>query len=262
MSGKKALILVFFLLLVAGIGYQSRVKIKYFLEDWWKEKSLPPALTVNSASSSAVLPIAGDRPAVSAELARTLPPAEINLAVPFIMQSPFSKWDFFHNETCEEAAALMVQMFYQQKTELTKREAEDAIVAITEWEKEHLGFFEDTTAEETAQVMREFLNLPGATAVMDVSMEDIKTEVAAGRPVIVPAAGKLLPNPYFRNGGPRYHMVVVKGYTQDGRFITNDPGVGRGKDFLYKFGDLYNAMHDWVKDGDILTGGKAMIVVR
>lgn len=248
--------------LLAGIGFQARVKIKYFFEDWQKERNLPPAISANVVKPSAILPIAGDRPVAVAEEQRSLPPAEINLAVPFIMQSPFSKWDFFHNETCEEAAALMVQMFYQQKTKLTKQEAEDALVAITNWEKEHFGFFEDTTAEETARMMREFLDLPGTVAVFDINIEDIKAEVAAGRPVIVPVAGKLLPNPYFRNGGPLYHMVVVKGYTKDGRFITNDPGVGRGKDFLYKFNDLYNAMHDWVKDGDILTGRKAMIVVR
>ena len=46
-----------------------------------------------------------------------------------------------------------------------------------------------------------------------------------GVPVLLPAAGRLLRNPYFSGQGPLYHMLVVKGYTRDGKIITDDPGT-------------------------------------
>ena len=92
------------------------------------------------------------------------------------------------------------------------------------------------------------------------TIEDIKREVAAGHPVILPAAGRLLPNPNFRQPGPIYHALIVKGYMRDGRIITNDPGTRNGKDFLYKPEALMNALHEWNSE-DILLGSPAMIVV-
>jgi uncharacterized protein YvpB len=86
----------------------------------------------------------------------------------------------------------------------------------------------------------------------------IKDELANGRPVIVGAAGKILPNPNFRNGGPNYHMLVVIGYDKNG-FITNDPGTRKGQDFRYSFSDLFNAIHNW-ESNNILNGLKEYLV--
>ena len=82
-----------------------------------------------------------------------------------------------------------------------------------------------------------------------------------GRPVIVPAAGRLLKNPFFKQPGPYYHMLVIKGVTADGKFITHDPGTKRGADFLYGQEALYNAINDWDDARGTLSGRKAMIVV-
>ena len=139
---------------------------------------------------------------------------------------------------------------------------EDAIQKVVAWEKNKFGFFEDTTVEETVQILKEYFGLTGVKAVYDITIDDIKKELAAGRPVIVPAAGKLLFNPNFRGGGPPYHMLVIKGYTKNGYFITNDPGTKRGADYIYKIDVLYKAIHDWVPGGNVLDGRKAMIVVR
>jgi len=189
-------------------------------------------------------------------------PTEINLDVPFVSQAPLKNWDATHEEACEEASVLMVNGFYKGE-KYARQEMEDNLQKIITWEKEKFGFFEDTTAEETARILREYFGLTGATVYYDITVEDIKRELAAGRPVIVPAAGKILPNPYFRNGGPLYHMLVLKGYTKDGKFISNDPGTNTlGENFTYKFDDLYNAIHDWRADKDILKGRKAMIVVE
>lgn len=209
-------------------------------------------------------------------------PPEINIAVPFLVQAPHAVWDQLHKEACEEAALIMFSAFYHPVSlreifrretgdppkgdkgiqKISQDEAELAIQNLVKWEKENLGFFESTNAEENVRILKEYFGLSGARAVYDITVEDIKKELAAGRPMIVPAAGRLLPNPYYRRPGPLYHMLLIKGYTKDGRFITNDPGTKRGKDFTFKFGDLYNAIHDWVPGGDILTGRKTMIVER
>jgi len=88
--------------------------------------------------------------------------------------------------------------------------------------------------------------------------EKVKEEINAGRPVIIPAAGQLLDNPYFSNGGPLYHMLVIKGYDAGG-YITNDTGTKRGDNFHYTYNNLYNAVHDW-NNGDVLNGQKVYLV--
>jgi hypothetical protein len=104
----------------------------------------------------------------------------------------------------------------------------------------------------------------------DVTVDNIKKHISNNKIVIGPAAGQMLGNPYFTGLGPVYHMLVIRGYTEDS-FITNDPGTKRGKEFLYKYGTLINAIHDWplTTGGDsqsvtpevMATGEKVMIVV-
>jgi len=189
-------------------------------------------------------------------------PEEINIAVPFTTQAPYAVWDHLHDDACEEASLIMLDAFYKNKKSLNKEEAELTIQDLVRWEQEKYGYFEDTTSEQGVEMLEQFFKLSGAKVVYDITIDDIKRALAQGKPVVVPAAGKLLKNPYFRNGGPLYHMLVIKGYTKDGRFITNDPGTRRGEDFTYKTEVLYNAIHDWREDRDILKGRKAMIVIE
>mgnify|MGYP001618174552 FL=1 len=69
----------------------------------------------------------------------------------------------------------------------------------------------------------------------------------------------MLPNPHFRNGGPEYHTLVIRGYTEDS-FITNDPGTQFGENFLYKYSDLMNSIHDW-NEGDVKNGKRLVLVI-
>ena len=87
--------------------------------------------------------------------------------------------------------------------------------------------------------------------------------------IIIPAAGRLLGNPYFQTPGPIYHMLVIRGYNAT-EFITNDPGTKRGDGFKYKYQTLINAIHDWdhqraeggMTDEEMAQGNKVMIVVN
>ena len=276
---KKVILLIVIVFFLAGayLVFMNRVRMRDNFYLWYRRNTLPkeqeyvptgetgnknesPTSTINKTQKTA-LGFKKEVTVTSTSFKNDILLAEINLAVPFVSQAPLGNWDAVHEETCEEASALMLNGFYK-KEKYTRQQMEDELQRIIAWEKDNLGFFEDTTAEETARFMQEIYNLK-AVVVYDVTIEDIKKELAAGHPVIIPAAGKVLPNPYFSNGGPVYHMLVLKGYTKDGKFISNDPGTNTlGENFTYKFNDLYNAIHDWVKDGDILTGRKAMIVVR
>jgi len=96
--------------------------------------------------------------------------------------------------------------------------------------------------------------------VIDIpSVNDIKEIIASGKLVIVPAAGRELGNPFYRSPGPLYHMLLIKGYTQN-RFITNDAGTKRGENYPYDFDTVTNANHDW-NGGNVEAGAKKIIIV-
>lgn len=187
-------------------------------------------------------------------------PEEANLDVPFTSQAPTGNWDLPFQEACEEASAIMVDAFYRGITgNIPADQATKAINAVVEYEKKTLGYYEDTNASETAGVIKGYFKYKEVLIKSLTSASQIKQAVANGYPVIIPASGKLLPNPYFRNGGPPYHMLVVKGYTNT-HFITNDPGTRRGADFTYTFDALMNAAHDW-NGGDVTHGAPLIMVV-
>ena len=156
---------------------------------------------------------------------------------------------------------MMVHAYLSNAGAFTPDDADRQIKEMVAWETEHFGYYEDTTAEETAEIARVYYGYAASRAVAISSIEDVKREIDKGNAVILPAAGKMLKNPYFSGDGPRYHMLVAKGYTKDGKIITNDPGTRRGADFLYDQAVLWNAIHDW-NGGDVENGAKVMVVVQ
>ncbi|HCC21834.1 hypothetical protein A2480_03555 [Candidatus Uhrbacteria bacterium RIFOXYC2_FULL_47_19] len=190
----------------------------------------------------------------------TTRPSSINLRVPFMIQAPTANWDNLHGEACEEATAIMLAAYYTDEAKITTSEAEERIMDAVAWQDLAFGYYLDTTSEETARMIREHFGLASAEAIPIDSLDDILSMVAAGKPVIVPAYGKALGNQNFRNSGPLYHMLLIKGYDGD-RIITNDPGTRRGADYVYDADVLWNAIHDW-NGGDVPHGEKMMIVVE
>jgi hypothetical protein len=187
-----------------------------------------------------------------------IPPSEFNLAVPFTSQAPYANWDLPYQEACEEASALMVAEYYRGASSgLLDAEAVDAeILASVGFQLDLFGDYLDTTAEQTAQLIDLYFGYTGVV-VENPTVDQIKAQITEGRPVIIPAAGQQLGNPFFSGLGPVYHMLVIKGYTDDG-FITNDPGTRRGADFVYDFDVLMNAIGDW-NNGDPVNGAKRVI---
>ncbi len=249
--------LVFSILGLLGVGmviYQQRVALRDIFETLKKEE-LPLAVGKSELGRPSA------EPANTEDITEQNLPEEINLKIPYTVQAPRANWDEEHREFCEEASVLMVARYFQGKTIPGPDEAEAALQDIKQWEIANLGFHKDTTAAETARILREKFKLKDVETIVNPTLLNIKAEVAAGNPVIVPAAGRLIGNPFYRQPGPLYHMLVIKGYTKDGKLITNDPGTRRGADYVYPPSTIMNAIHDW-NDGDVANGQKVVIVVR
>ncbi|MEK7540096.1 MAG: C39 family peptidase [Patescibacteria group bacterium] len=184
-------------------------------------------------------------------------PAEFNLDIPFTSQAPFGNWDAAHEEYCEEASLLMANRFLQGKDITGPADADAAMNAIAAWEVERFGYFESTTAEETASVAAEYLGLEAV--VLPYSYTAAQEALVNGRVVIIPAAGRELGNPNFTAPGPIYHMLVIKGWTEE-YIITNDPGTRKGENYVYDPDVLFEAVGDY-NHNDPSNGEKLMIVV-
>lgn len=278
---KRPLIVAACLLVVlAGVGYASRGYIRDALGAYRAPK-LPPATAfkppikdgaviadVNSPFEAgystsqhyileATPPAKPKDPlAFSGEL-----PKEVNLDVPFTSQAPSGDWSYPYQEACEEASVLMVDAYFQGKTgRISPTVADTAIKQLVAYENKTLGFYQDTTAEQTAELIRRYFGYQQVIVKPFVRIEDVKQALALGYPVIIPASGKALHNPNFKNGGPPYHMLVVRGYTPT-QFITNDPGTRNGMQYVYDFDVLLKAAHDWTGDPETITSGKPVMLI-
>ena len=225
--------------------------------------ALPSSAPAQTApKTSTVPPVAAPaNGGISGLASATSLPAEINLAIPFTSQAPHGRWENPFKEFCEEASILMATRYLQHKTIAGPDEAAQAMLDIQAFEQKEFGYCEDTTAEEVATILRKHFGITNVQVVPNPTVDDIKRAVAAGKPVIVPAAGRLLGNPFYTPPGPLYHMLVIKGYTASNQFITHDPGTRRGADFLYAPAVLMNAIHDWRSDGHIEQGRKVIVIV-
>ncbi|MAG12042.1 MAG: hypothetical protein CMI52_04555, partial [Parcubacteria group bacterium] len=214
------------------------------------------------STSTPELPKSEDKDVIPAEAGTQLQakPAEFNLAIPFTSQAPHGNWEMPYQEACEEASILMSSWFINDIKSRTKGEADQEILELVAWQEERFGYYKDTTVEETLSIVHEYFGYADAYIIENPSIKDITDAVAFGYPVIVPAAGKLLNNPYFTGDGPLYHMLVIRGYAED-EFITNDPGTRRGEQFRYKQQHIMDVMHDW-NGGDVINGKKAVIIVK
>ena len=139
--------------------------------------------------------------------------------------------------------------------------ADKALLGIKAFEEKRFGYYQDTNAAQTAIILQEYYHYNQVQLLQNPTIADIKQAITDKKIVLVPAAGRDLGNPYFQTPGPLYHMLVIKGYTSNNKFITNDPGTRHGADFIYDQTTIMNAMHDWRTDSQIELGKKVVIIV-
>lgn len=174
-------------------------------------------------------------------------PAVVNWPVAFAPQAPTANWDLPYQEACEEAALIQARKyFYGEPLDGAIMDAE--IKKVVDWEKERLGLYSDTELTEVEEIASEYFNLDVEISE-DVSVENIKKQLDGGYLVLAPTAGRELGNPYYKQPGPLYHFLVIRGYNAT-EFITNDVGTKRGEGFSYKYNVVINAIHDLPRNDD------------
>lgn len=177
-----------------------------------------------------------------------LPPQALTQDVPFTKQAPFSEWsDPRQQNACEEAAVLIAGKWQNHATIASPQEAKTDILTLSHLAESMFGDYVDSSTADTLRLFQAYWHTTTGEVKYDITLDDIKTELAAGRIVIVPLNGRKLNNPYFTAGGPDRHMVVIIGYDDaTGMFTTNDPGIGRGKDYQYPYQTLFAALRDFI----------------
>lgn len=191
-----------------------------------------------------------ENPAV-AEHAQTvddgLPDRVMIEGVPFTSQAPTAKWeDNRFQNACEEASILMAMKWIRQERFSGAADAEAQLLELSAKANEMFGTYVDSSAADTLKLFRSEMGSTWGTLRYDVSIQDIKKELAAGHVVLAPADGQALNNPNFSGAGPERHFLAIVGYDDEaGVFITNDPGTRNGQNYRYKYETLHAALRDY-----------------
>ena len=170
-------------------------------------------------------------------------PATLVLQVPFTAQAPTNNWD--RNEDCEETSITMVNAYLngQSQNTMSASDAQNAINQLKNWEQVNIGYNADTGAAATTRMAQGAFNIK-VRQIKNFTQADLKRALADNHPVLLPHDARKLGSPKYANGGPDYHMLVIRGYDETG-FIVNDPGTSEGNGNVYTFETLWNAAADW-----------------
>ncbi|MEK7183907.1 MAG: C39 family peptidase [Patescibacteria group bacterium] len=248
-----ALIAIMLIGTIGLLGYLNRQQLQIQFYALTKPKSLPAVSTPTATPST--------NPLNTVEKPATTPiAAELNLAVPFTSQAPKGIWDESHEDFCEEASTVMAAHYFQKQPFGSPDEADAEMFKLKDWQLANFGDFKSTTAAQTKLMIEK--NYPALSVALEtkVDVTTIKRALNENKLVIVPAAGRELGNPFFTAPGPVYHMLVIKGYTKDGRFITNDPGTRKGADYVYDEQVLLDAVGDY-NHGNPANGLQVLLII-
>ncbi len=189
-------------------------------------------------------------------------PATFNLDIPFYAQAPDGNWELPWKEACEESSIILAHYFLADRS-LSLSKFKEEVLSMTKLQEEIFGSAIDTTVAQTAQLYTKYYGTDYKTKIINnPTIKQIKYELSQGHPVVAPFAGKKLWNSNFTNGGPRYHMLVIRGYDEK-YFYTNDVGTRLGENFPYTYAVIIDALHDLVPEGkgDIATWKKKILVL-
>jgi outer membrane murein-binding lipoprotein Lpp len=175
-------------------------------------------------------------------------PATLDLKAPFVSQAPTGDWSLPYQELCEEAALLSASKYFANE-KITEAQMDVELKKVLAWETKNVSIFADINIVESAQIAREYFGLKAEVST-DVTVENIKKQLVAGKLVVVPTAGRLLGSPYYSGLGPISHYLVIRGYDEK-NFITNDVGTRtKGDGYKFKQAVIINAIHDLPKKED------------
>lgn len=185
------------------------------------------------------------------------------LDVPFTTQVPLGEWnDPRQRDGCEETSLVMAMMWVQG-LRLTPEQIRLNIVGMSDYEQYFYGYFQDSSAEDTARLMRDYFNYPYVTVRHQVSVADIKEELASDHLALVPLNPRIISTTLF-NSATINHMVVVVGYDDTtNEIIYHDPLHANGAFVRTAQSTFQKAMADYPSGKHIVSKDRssAMIVV-
>lgn len=194
-------------------------------------------------------PTATPRPTATPSTSPTVAPTSLQ----FISQAPLGQWDPLHDDACEEASLLMVEVGRSGKRFASMAAADEVLKDLVHT-GEDMGHKPSITLAQLNDLSQAYYGYQGEVR-STVTREALRADLDAGALIIIPAAGRELGNPYFTPPGPVYHMLVVHGYDAGSdEFITHDPGTKHGANYRYSSTTLINAIHDY-DAGENITAG-------
>jgi hypothetical protein len=185
-------------------------------------------------------------------------PLSFDQVVDFQSQSPFWTWGAVFSETCEEASALIaINHFRNIKMDATTFRNE--LLDIVEWQKQKFWKFDHTNVDETAIILKEYFWYENFLILNDPTVNQMKEYLSQWNIIIAPFYGVGM-NPYYSDGGPPYHFMAIKWYTQD-TFISHDVGTKRGENYEYPISIIMDRLHDYDAI-DMQLWAKKLIVIQ
>ena len=182
------------------------------------------------------------------------------IQVPFTAQAPYGNWAEPWQDFCEEASVVMSAHFLWNAP-LTPKLADTEMQLIKQYEQVVFKKYNDTSVAQTASILKNLYGFKNIETRRVESASAITNELSQGKIILVPAAGRMLQNPYFKAPGPLYHMIVIRGFDDAKHtFITNDPGTRKGNGYEYDQELLFRAIHDWNEE-NVMRGEKNVIII-
>ena len=181
------------------------------------------------------------------ESAKENVPQKIKQNVPFMVQAPFGNWkDPIFQNGCEEAAMIMAFEWTKETSVISAEEAQNKIKKLTSFEDKTLGYNTDTNIYDMQKIFQNYFNYQNIKVQENINLDDVKNEIQKGNIVLAPTFGRALGNINYKAPGPVTHMLVIIGYDPDTKkFITNDSGTKRGKDYQYSENVLFDAIWEY-----------------
>ena len=177
------------------------------------------------------------------------PPSQFTIeGVPYIHETPDGTWTGPWKNACEEASITMVEFFYKGQSLVGKEEAKTRMMEFFDIQDRLWGQNANSNAEITALLINDHTSF-GATVVENPTLDAIKAELLAGRPVISLHNGFELDNRNipFLPSGSGYHMMVMIGYNDilDTFIVQDDGDAQTGQEHRYRYELFMDSIHDY-----------------
>lgn len=194
------------------------------------------------------VPVPAQNPQAPPPEEKPNPSSVVNINMAYINESPDGSWKGSWKNGCEEAAIAMVDYYYQGVKSVSISDAMVYMQHLFDAQKTKWGSDANSDAARNLFLI-ETETAFDARIVDNPTLEQIKAEVDAGRPVITHHHGFDLKNkniPFLATGSS-YHVVVVKGYDEfNKQFIVHDTGDSKeGEDHRYDYTIFMNSLHDY-----------------